>query len=59
MDLTVTGASSGEIHQVNEVPKDSAVASFPLYTSIDVNMTAQGISLTQKLQRHVLPKVKD
>ncbi|MGR6976772.1 hypothetical protein [Mycobacteroides abscessus] len=59
VDLTVTGASSGEIHQVNEVPKDSAVASFPLYTSIDVNMTAQGISLTQKLQRHVLPKVKD
>ncbi|ORB59459.1 hypothetical protein BST43_07205 [Mycobacteroides saopaulense] len=56
VDLTITGSSSGQIHQVNEVPRDG---SFPLSTSIDVNMTAQGISLTQKLQRHVLPKVKD
>ncbi|MBB4855797.1 hypothetical protein HNP40_003206 [Mycobacteroides chelonae] len=55
-DLTITGSSSGQIHQVNEVPKDG---SFPLSTSIDVTMTAQGISLTQKLQRHVLPKVTD
>ncbi|OHU30500.1 hypothetical protein BKG76_01705 [Mycobacteroides franklinii] len=59
VDLTVTGASSGQIHQVNEVPRDGTVGSFPLTTSIDVNMTAQGISLTQKLQRQVLPKVKD
>ncbi|KRQ27304.1 MULTISPECIES: hypothetical protein [Mycobacteroides] len=58
LDLTVTGASSGQIHQINEVPKDSTVGSFPLYTSIDVNMTAQGISLAEKLERHVLPKVK-
>ncbi len=58
MDLTVTGASSGQIHQINEVPRDSTVASFPLFTSIDVNMTAQGISLAEKLERHVLPKVK-
>ncbi|WP_078309091.1 MULTISPECIES: hypothetical protein [unclassified Mycobacterium] len=58
MDLTVTGASSGQIHQTNEVPRDSTVASFPLFTSIDVNMTAQGISLAEKLERHVLPKVK-
>lgn len=59
VDLTISGASSGQIHQVNEVPRDSTVGSFPLITSIDVNMTAQGISLTQHLQRHVLPKVKD
>lgn len=58
MDLTVTGASSGQIHQINEVPRDSTVGSFPLFTSIDVNMTAQGISLAEKLERHVLPKVK-
>ncbi len=58
LDLTVTGASSGQIHQINEVPKDSTVGSFPLYTSIDVNTTAQGISLAEKLERHVLPKVK-
>ncbi|TDZ79538.1 hypothetical protein DE4585_03284 [Mycobacteroides salmoniphilum] len=58
MDLTVTGASSGQIHQINEVPRDGTVGSFPLFTSIDVNMTAQGISLAEKLERHVLPKVK-
>ncbi|MFA4083588.1 hypothetical protein [Mycobacteroides salmoniphilum] len=58
MDLTVTGASSGQIHQINEVPRDSTVGNFPLFTSIDVNMTAQGISLAEKLERHVLPKVK-
>ncbi|MBA0048838.1 hypothetical protein [Mycobacteroides sp. LB1] len=59
VDLTISGASSGQIHQVNEVPKDSTVGSFPLFTSIDVSMTAQGIGLTEKLERHVLPKVRD
>lgn len=54
VDLTVSGASSGRIHQVNEVPKGG---SFPLNTAIDVNLTAQGINLTEGLERHVLPKV--
>ncbi|MGH3724159.1 MAG: hypothetical protein ACRDUS_08510 [Mycobacterium sp.] len=58
VDLTISGSSSGQIHQVNEVPRDSTAGSFPLFTAIDVSMTAQGISLTEKLERHVLPKVK-
>lgn len=56
IDLTVSGVSSGTIHQVTEMPKGG---NFPLYTAINVDMTAQGINLTEELQRHVLPKVQD
>jgi hypothetical protein len=38
VDLTITGMTSGKVHQLNDVPKGG---SFPLYTAIDVNMTAQ------------------
>jgi hypothetical protein len=56
VDLTISGMTSGKVHQVNDVPKGG---SFPLYTAIDVNMTAQGINLTEGLKRYVLPKVQD
>lgn len=56
VDLTIAGMTSGKIHQVNDVPKGG---SFPLYTAIDVNMTAQGINLTEELKRYVLPKIQD
>ncbi|MEW2478068.1 hypothetical protein AB0876_00590 [Mycobacterium sp. NPDC049093] len=56
VDLNVTGVSTGTIHQVNETPKGG---SFPLYTALDVDLTAQGIHLTEELERHVLPRVGD
>lgn len=56
VDLDVTGVSAGTIHQVNETPKGG---SFPLYTELKVDLTAQGIHLTEELERHVLPKVGD
>ncbi|MGV9797926.1 hypothetical protein ACWDTP_07685 [Mycobacterium sp. NPDC003449] len=56
VDLEVSGASSGTIHQVNETPEGG---SFPLYTALDVSLTAQGIQMTEKLERDVLPKVGD
>ncbi|TMS55963.1 hypothetical protein E0T84_02035 [Mycobacterium sp. DBP42] len=56
VDLDVTGVSTGTIHQVNETPKGG---SFPLYTALDVDLTAQGIHLTEQLERHVLPRVGD
>ncbi len=56
VDLTITGMTSGKVHQINDVPKGG---SFPLYTAIDVNMTAQGINLTEELERYVLPRVQD
>jgi hypothetical protein len=55
VDLTIVGATSGKVHQVSDVPKGG---SFPLYSAIDVNMTAQGINLTEELKRYVLPKVQ-
>jgi len=56
VDLDVTGVSTGTIHQVNETPKGG---SFPLYTELKVDLTAQGIHLTEELERHVLPRVGD
>lgn len=56
VDLNVTGVSTGTIHQVNETPKGG---SFPLYTALDVDLTAQGIHLIEALERHVLPRVGD
>nr|WP_193376247.1 hypothetical protein [Mycobacterium liflandii] len=56
VDLTITGMTSGKVHQISDVPKGG---SFPLYTAIDVNMTAQGINLTEELERYVLPRVQD
>lgn len=56
VDLNVTGVSTGTIHQVNETPKGG---SFPLYTELKVDLTAQGIHLTEELERHVLPRVGD
>ncbi|WKG02918.1 hypothetical protein [Mycolicibacterium sp. HK-90] len=56
VDLNVTGVSTGAIHQVNETPKGG---SFPLYTALKVDLTAQGIHLTEELERHVLPRVGD
>ncbi|WP_448433385.1 hypothetical protein [Mycolicibacterium setense] len=56
VDLNVTGVSTGTIHQVNDTPKGG---SFPLYTELKVDLTAQGIHLTEELERHVLPRVGD
>ncbi len=56
VELDVSGVSTGSIHQVNETPRGG---SFPLHTALDVSLTAQGIHMTEKLERNVLPKVGD
>jgi hypothetical protein len=55
LDLDVSGSSSGTVHMVTETPTGST---FPLTTTMDVDVTAQGITLTQRLERHVLPRVQ-
>jgi len=55
IDLTISGRSSGKVHQINDMPKGG---NSPLYTAINVNMTAQGINFTEELQRYVLPEVQ-
>lgn len=56
VELDVSGVSTGSIHQVNETPRGG---SFPLHTALDVSLTSQGIHMTEKLERNVLPKVGD
>jgi hypothetical protein len=53
--LDLSGSSSGTVHMVTETPAGST---FPLTTTMDVDVTAQGITMTQNLERHVLPRVQ-
>lgn len=55
VDLDLSGASSGTVHLETETPEGST---FPLTTSLTVDVTAQGITMTEKLERHVLPEVQ-
>lgn len=56
VDIEISGVSNGTIRQVTETPKGGT---FPLYTALDTELTAQGIHMAQELERYVLPRIED
>jgi hypothetical protein len=55
-DVRVSGPTAGWLHEVNDLVKGSNIA---VNTTLDLNVTSQGVPFEEHMERHALPRVKD
>ncbi|EFV15028.1 hypothetical protein [Segniliparus rugosus] len=55
-DVQVSGPTTGTLHEVNDLVKGSNIA---VNTTLDLNVTSQGVPLEEHMERHALPRVQE